>query len=170
MSEYSGRYLVLLFYSGDWEETAHQLLLAFSSLQERFAQAGAAVVACSTDSARGHSSWLRAPREDGGLGGSLSFPLWSDPSGHLAASFDLFDEEEGQCLQGVVILDGEGLVKHAMTTSMEAGETAESTLDLVKMLRAFSPASSGSAVKAPGRSENKEKVCFRRLVHYRGQR
>ena len=92
------------------------------------------------------------------MGGCLSFPLWSDPSGHLASSFDLFDEEEGQCLQGVVILDSEGLVKHAMTTSMEAGDTAENTLELVRMLRAFTPATSGPAVKTPGRTENKEKV------------
>ena len=100
------------------------------------------------------------PREDGGLGGSLSFPLWSDPSGQLASRFDLYDEEEGQCLQGVVILDGEGLVKHAMTTSMDYEETAENTVELVKMLRAFTPASSGPAVKSPGKTENKEKVCW----------
>ena len=62
-------------------------------------------------------------------------------------------------MQGVVILDGEGLVKHAMTTSMDYEETAENTLDLVKMLRAFLPPRSGPAVKTPGKSENKEKVC-----------
>jgi len=157
LSEFSGRYLVIIFYSGDWEDSSQQLVLAFSDLEERFSQAGAAVVACSTDSARGHNSWLRAPREDGGLGGCLNFPLWSDPSGQLASRFDLFEEEEGQCLQGVVILDSEGLVKHAMTTSMDYEETAENTLDLVKMLRAFVPASSGPTVKAPGRAETKEK-------------
>ena len=62
LSEYSGRYLVIIFYSGDWEETSQRLVLAFSGLQERFGQAGAAVVACSTDSPRGHNSWLKAPR------------------------------------------------------------------------------------------------------------
>ena len=51
-------------------------------------------------------------------------------------------------------------MKHAMTTSMDYKETAENTLDLVKMLRAFAPASSGQAVKTSGKSENKEKVCF----------
>ena len=49
-------------------------------------------------------------------------------------------------------------MKHAMTTSMDYEETAENTLDLVKMLRAFAPASSGPTVKAPGRAETKEKV------------
>ena len=51
-------------------------------------------------------------------------------------------------------------MKHAMTTSMDHEETAENTLDLVKMLRAFAPPSSGPAVKTTGRSENKEKVRF----------
>ena len=62
LSEFSGRYLVIIFYSGDWEDSSQQLVLAFSDLEERFSQAGAAVVACSTDSARGHNSWLKAPR------------------------------------------------------------------------------------------------------------
>ena len=69
--------------------------------------------------------------------------------------FDLYDEEEGQCLDGVVILDSEGVVRHAMTTSMGCEETAENSLDLVKMLRAFAPPST-NRVTAPV-TENKEK-------------
>jgi len=155
LSEYLGRYVVVLFYSGDWEPTSHQLLRAFSRLEASFAQAGAEVVACSQDTARVHSSWIKAPSEDGGFAGDLNFPLWSDPSGQIASMFDLYDEEEGQCLDGVVILDSEGVVRHAMTTSMECQETAENTLDLVKMLRAFAPAvTAKAAVPVP---DNKEK-------------
>ena len=69
--------------------------------------------------------------------------------------FDLYDEEAGQCLEGVVILDGEGVVRHAMTTSMECEETAESSLELVKMLRAFTPT---LTIKPVTVTDNMEKV------------
>jgi len=139
LSEYLGKYLVILFYSGDWEPLSQQLLLAFNTLHASFTVAGCEVVACSSDSPQVHRSWIKASSEEGGLGGSLNFPVWSDLSGQLASMFDLYDEEAGQCLEGVVILDGEGVVRHAMTTSMECEETAESSLELVKMLRAFTP-------------------------------
>ena len=139
LSEYLGQYLVIVFYSGDWDPVSQQLLLAFNTLHSRFSVSGCEVVACSTDSPQVHASWARAGREDGGLGGSLNFPVWSDPSGQLASMFDLYDEEAGESLEGIVILDGEGVVRHAMTTSMECQETAESSLELVKMLRAFTP-------------------------------
>ena len=37
-------------------------------------------------------------RSKGGLGGSLGIPLWSDPTGELANSFDLYHQEEKHCL------------------------------------------------------------------------
>ena len=94
-------------------------------------------------------------REDGGLGGSLNFPVWSDPSGQVASMFDLYDEAAGECLEGVVILDDEGVVRHVMTTSMEREETASNALELVRMLRAFTPATSAKAVTV---THDKEKV------------
>ena len=69
--------------------------------------------------------------------------------------FDLYDEAAGECLEGVVILDNEGVVRHVMTTSMEREETASNALELVRMLRAFTPATSAKAVTV---THDKEKV------------
>ena len=46
----SARYQAIVFYPADWE--AGDLLEAFSLQQERLAGAGAALVACSTDSTK----------------------------------------------------------------------------------------------------------------------
>ena len=80
---------------------------------------------------------LSTSREDGGFGGRLNLALWSDPSGSLASQYDLYDEEEGQCLDGVVIIDDEGTVRHAMTTSLDCRYTANNTLEMVRMLKVY---------------------------------
>ena len=76
-------------------------------------------------------------RSDGGFGGNLKFPLWSDVSGSLSDQFDLYDAEEKQCLDGVVIIDEGGVVRHAMTTSLECMDTAKNTFEMVNMLKKY---------------------------------
>jgi len=135
ISDYKGKFLVIVFYHGDWE--CQEYLQAFSDLQDKFSSVKAEVVGCSTDSTKVHQCWIKTDREDGGFGGRLNLALWSDPSGNLASQYDLFDEEEGQCLDGVVIIDDEGTVRHAMTTSLDCKYTANNTLEMVRMLKVY---------------------------------
>jgi len=133
LSNYKGRYVVLLFYSGDWE--CKENIVAFENLLDKYAGAGCEVFGCSSDSTKVHQSWIRTPSEDGGFGGSLRIPLISDPSGGMSQKFDVYDAEEGTCRNAVVIIDDSGIVRHAMTTSLEHEETARNCLDIVAMLK-----------------------------------
>jgi len=135
VSQYMGRYLVILFYHGDWE--CQENLQAFSDLQERFRSMKTEVVGCSVDSSKGHLVWMKTDKSDGGFGGKLQMPLWSDPSGNFADQFDLYDAEENQCLDGVVIIDDGGVVRHAMTTSLQCNDTAKNTFEMVNMLKKY---------------------------------
>ena len=67
----------------------------------------------------------------------MKIALWSDPAGSLSDQFDLYDAEENQCLDGVVIIDEGGVVRHAMTTSLEFTDTAKNTFELVNMLKKY---------------------------------
>merc|ERR1712128_274896 len=135
INDYKGKFLVIVFYHGDWE--CQEYLQAFSDLQTKFSSVKAEVVGCSTDSTKVHQCWIKTDREDGGFSGRLNMALWSDPSGSLSSQYDLFDEEEGQCLDGVVIIDDEGIVRHAMTTSLDCKYTANNTLEMVRMLKVY---------------------------------
>ena len=130
---FRGSYLVVVFYPGDWE--SKDLLKAFSFLTAHFEARGVQLVGVSTDSVSSHESWVKAGREEDGWGGWSGIHLWSDQSGALATQYDLFDEEEGVCQEGVVFIDREGRVRHAMSTSLGYDETAESTLEVVNMLQ-----------------------------------
>merc|ERR1719153_773804 len=135
VSQYMGRYLVIVFYHGDWE--CQEYLQAFSDLQERFRSMKTEIVGCSIDSSKGHLVWMKTDKSDGGFGGKLHIPLWSDPSGNFADQFDLYDAEENQCLDGVVIIDEGGVVRHAMTTSLQCNDTAKNTFEMVNMLKKY---------------------------------
>ena len=67
-------------------------------------------------------------------GSSLSFPLLSDPAGHLAGKFSLYDQEEGLNIRGVVIADNQGIALEVINTSMDNKEMADYTLGLVQQI------------------------------------
>jgi len=136
VTQYRGRFLVVVFYHADWDSA--DLLQAFCDLSEKFKSQKTEIVGCSTDPAESHAYWLRADRKEGGFGGGLSSrisALWSDPGGILATKYDLYSEEENECLDGVVIIDDKSNVRHVMTSSLSPSDLASNTLDLVKLLR-----------------------------------
>jgi len=55
--QYKGKYLVIVFYHADWE--CNDLVQSFSSISSLFESNGAKLVACSSDSASTHKSWIQ---------------------------------------------------------------------------------------------------------------
>ena len=54
------RYLVIVFYHGDWE--CQEYLQAFSDLADKFRSIKAEVVGCSIDSSKGHLVWMKTDK------------------------------------------------------------------------------------------------------------
>ena len=79
----------------------------------------------------------------------MKIALWSDPAGSLSDQFDLYDAEENQCLDGIVIIDEGGVVRHAMTTSLECTDTARNTFEMVNMLKKYKVDVKKSSYKPP---------------------
>merc|ERR1712038_1247753 len=133
ISQYKGRYLVVVFYRGDWK--CGEVVEEFSNIKSQLASNGADVVCVSSDSTQTHSAWIKADKSKGGLGGSLGIPLWSDPTGELANSFDLYHQEERHCLDGFVIIDDAGLTRQVMTTTLDSKEVATSVFGMVPVFK-----------------------------------
>src|SRR5688572_8809485 len=94
LDDYRGRWLVLLFYSLDFTFVCPTELLAFSKRYEEFTALGADVVGISTDSVYSYRAWLRAPREEGGLG-ELRYPLAADSTHAVSRAYGVLIEDEG---------------------------------------------------------------------------
>jgi len=128
ISQYKGRYVVIVFYQADFTST--DLVQSFATIQPLLTSNGTDLVFCSADSIENHKSWLSSD-----LGGSFSAPLWSDNNGALATSFDLFDPEKKACVDGVVVIDDSSIIRQVMTSSMDAKELAKNVVDLVALLK-----------------------------------
>merc|ERR1712241_188908 len=68
------------------------------------------------------------------MGGSCKIPVCSDPKGAFTSQYDLWDDD-GFCRDGLVIIDDTGMVRQAMTSSLEPKDTAKSVLEVIGLLR-----------------------------------
>ena len=87
------------------------------------------LIACSRDSCSTTSSWLKSS-----WSGSCKIPVCSDPKGAFTSQYDLWDDD-GFCRDGLVIIDDTGMVRQAMTSSLEPKDTAKSVLEVIGLLR-----------------------------------
>ena len=68
LSDYAGKYVVLLFYPFDFTYVCPTELIAFSEQIESFKEINAEVLGVSTDSHFTHLAWVNTGRTEGGLG------------------------------------------------------------------------------------------------------
>jgi len=130
VSDFKGKFLVVVFHKSDVDSKL--FLEAFSDLSDLFRGNKTEVVACSKDKLQVHSYWRKS---SDGFAGQCKISLWSDPEGKFASRFDMWDTAGGFCREGVVIIDESGLVRHAMTSSMEPMDMAKYILEMVITLK-----------------------------------
>jgi len=163
VADSKGRFTVLVFYSSCFEEKS--FVQAFSDLAELFRGSKVEVAGCSSDSISHLSVSLQS---SDAWAGRCRIPLWSDPAGKFASKFDMWDTE-GFCRDGVVIIDEAGVIRHAMTSSMESQDFAKYILEMVIALRKHKVnekelTQSKTAVKAPSTGSTTGPSTFRRAV------
>jgi peroxiredoxin (alkyl hydroperoxide reductase subunit C) len=77
LTDYAGKYLILLFYSLDFAYVCPTEIMAFSDKISEFHAMNAEVVAISTESQFAHLAWTKISRKKGGIG-QVNIPLLSD--------------------------------------------------------------------------------------------
>lgn len=104
LQSYRGRWLVLVFYPGDFTFICPTELEKLGSLYGDFQKMDAEVLGISTDSVYVHKAWHdTSPAIKG-----LQFPMLSDPGGRLAQQLGVYLPEEGIALRGSFIFDPDG--------------------------------------------------------------
>src|SRR5215813_12238057 len=86
LSDYRGKWLVLLFYPLDFTFVCPTELTAFSDRYVDFEGIGAAVIGVSTDSVFSHRAWINTPREKGGVA-HLKYPLGADSTKQVSNDY-----------------------------------------------------------------------------------
>ena len=86
LSDFKGKYVVLLFYPADFTFVCPTEIIAFSERAEEFKKEGCEVIAVSTDSEFTHLAWTNTPRESGGLG-KMNIPLLADRTQVISTAY-----------------------------------------------------------------------------------
>ena len=146
LSDYKGKWVLLLFYPLDFTFVCPTEVLNFSTAAEKFTKLNCHIFGISVDSKFVHKAWVDTKREDGGLGGSLNFPLLSDLNKVIARSYGILIEEEGVALRGLFLISPDGVIMHATINSLSVGR---SVTEATRVLKAFQFVQSHNGLVCP---------------------
>lgn len=107
LSDYKGKWLVLLFYPADFTFVCPTELEEAAQAYEEFKRLEAEVLSVSTDTVYAHKAW----HDTSPAIKKIKFPMVADPAGKLCRQFGTYLEEVGLSLRGSFIIDPDGVLK-----------------------------------------------------------
>lgn len=136
LSDYRGKWVVLVFYPFDFTFVCPTELVAFSDRADEFEEINTKVLAISTDSHHTHLAWIRTERVDGGLG-SMNIPVVADISKDISRSYgvlveDPADDMYGAALRGLFVIDPNGVIRSILINDEQVGRSVTETVRLIK--------------------------------------
>jgi len=146
LSDYRKKWVLLLFYPLDFTFVCPTEVLNFSSAAEKFTKLDCQIFGISVDSVYVHKAWVDTKREDGGLGGSLNYPLLSDLNKVTARDYGILMEDEGVSLRGLFLISPEGVIMHSTINSLSVGR---SVTEAMRVMKAFQFVSSHEGQVCP---------------------
>ena len=109
-------------------------VLNFSDAADEFNKLNCHIFGISVDSKYVHKAWVDTKREEGGLGGKLNYPLWSDINKQIAQDYGILLEEEGVALRGLFLINPDGIIMHTTINNLSVGR---SVIETKRVLKAF---------------------------------
>ncbi|HLM60229.1 MAG TPA: peroxiredoxin [Pyrinomonadaceae bacterium] len=134
LSDYKGKWLILMFYPLDFTFVCPTELTAFSDRIDELNGVGAEIIGISTDSVHSHRAWLLTPIEKNGVEG-LKYPLAADITGEVSRKYGVFIEGEGIALRGLFVIDPEGILRYQVVHDLNIGRSVDETLRVLQGLQ-----------------------------------
>ena len=134
LSDYRGKWLVMVFYPLDFTFVCPTELTAFSDHYDDFQGVGAEVLGISTDSVYSHRAWLQTPRDKNGIEG-LKYPLAADMGGGVSRDYGVLLEDKGIALRGLFIIDPEGVLRYKVVHDLNIGRSVDETMRVIQALQ-----------------------------------
>lgn len=134
LSDYKGKWLVMLFYPLDFTFVCPTELIHFSDRLEEFQGVGAEVLGVSTDSVHSHRAWLKTPQDKNGIEG-VKYPIASDVAGKLSRQYNILVEDANISLRGLFIINPEGVLQYSVVHDLNIGRSVDETLRVLQGLQ-----------------------------------
>nr|YP_009944611.1 2-Cys peroxiredoxin [Osmundea sinicola]QFR99905.1 2-Cys peroxiredoxin [Osmundea sinicola] len=133
LSNYLGKYVILLFYPLDFTFVCPTEIIAFSEVYDQIYSLNAEILGISVDSEYCHLAWMQLDRESGGVG-DLKYPLVSDLSKQISLSYNVLNNE-GKSLRGLFIIDHLGIIQHVLVNNLDFGRSVAETLRTLQAIQ-----------------------------------
>lgn len=134
LSDYKGKWLILLFYPLDFTFVCPTELIHFSDRLDEINGVGAEVIGVSTDSVHSHRAWLKTPKDKNGIEG-VKYPIASDIGGKLARAYNILVDEANIALRGLFIINPEGVLQYSVVHDLNIGRSVDETLRVLQGLQ-----------------------------------
>ena len=124
LSDYKGKWVVLLFYPGDFTFVCATEVAAAAEDGEAFESLGAQTISISVDSPYVHKAWVEqelskiTPKP-------VNFPMASDGSGKIGTLYGVYDPEQEMEHRGCFIIDPDGALQAVFINSPMVGRSFE---------------------------------------------
>jgi peroxiredoxin (alkyl hydroperoxide reductase subunit C) len=126
--DYRGKWLVLVFYPGDFTFVCPTELYGIAERYEAFKSLGAEVISISMNTTASHKTW----RETSPQIATIRYPMGSDQDGEICSAFGVLTEE-GTTSRATFIIDPEGNV---VAEEINEDSVGRSTEELLRKLAA----------------------------------
>jgi len=128
LSDYQGKWLVLLFYPADFTYVCPTELEEAAKFYNDFKEVGAELISVSTDTVYTHLAWhASSPAIK-----KVNYPMAADPTRKLCMEFGTYNEEDGLSFRGTFIIDPEGILKTMDIHDNSIGRSSKEILRRVK--------------------------------------
>ena len=135
-SDYKGKWLVVMFYPGDFTFVCPTELEDMAKLYPKFRELNTEVLSFSTDTVYVHKAW----HDTSPAIGQVAYPMGSDPSGKISYAFGTLIEggdavlthDEGMSLRGTFVVDPTGILRTMEINDNSIGRKATETLRKVQ--------------------------------------
>lgn len=134
LSDYKGKWLILLFYPLDFTALCPTELTHFSDRIDEINGIGCEVLGVSTDSVHSHRAWIKTPRSQHGIEG-LKFPLASDAGGRLSRAYNILLEEPNIALRGLYIINPDGVLQYSVVHAINIGRSVDETMRVLQAMQ-----------------------------------
>lgn len=124
LSDYKGKWVVMLFYPADFTFVCPTELEEAALLYDDFKKENAEILSVSTDTVFVHKAW----HDHSAAIGKIKYPMLADPSGRICREFGTLIDFEGLSLRGSFIIDPDGILKAMDVHDNSIGRSAEEIL------------------------------------------
>lgn len=150
-SRIRGKWIVLVFYPGDFTFVCPTELEELAGLYSEFKKLGAEVMSVSTDSVHVHKAW----HDTSEAVKKVKYPMLADPNAKLSKALGTYIEEDGVSLRGTFIFNPSGELKAFEINHNDIGRNAH---ELLRKLKAAKFVSENKGLVCPASWEPGKKV------------